>query len=147
MGYMNNLPRPDHLHTIKEQAQEIVQLKSEIVQLQNQAKNTPPTSAPPNPPTPDPTKPSEIPRKASKNEDNKKSEPIKKLEKIQKPHDFEPDIFVACIKGKLTSVQYLFQENPEIINKKDAVKNTPPTLLQKMGTSPLLSSLWREEQT
>ena len=43
--------------------------------------------------------------------------------KIEKPTDYESDIFKACKEGKLTSVQWLFEKENEDKNKKADVNN------------------------
>ena len=75
MGYLNNLPKPDHPYIIAEKDEVILKLKSEIVQLQNQIKNAATTTPAPKSPTPELQKPPEVPPKANspkKIEDNKR---------------------------------------------------------------------------
>ena len=79
------------------------------------------------------------------NKKNKKSKNLKKknnleekstitfLPIIEKPTDYEPDIFKACKEGKLTSVQWLLEkENEDKIKKIDS-NNTPIHIASQNG--------------
>ena len=44
---------------------------------------------------------------------------------MEKPKDFIPDIFIACKKGKLPSVQWLIEKQNVDINIKDGHEQTP----------------------
>ena len=55
------------------------------------------------------------------------------LQRINKPDDFEPNIFNACIEGKITSVQWLIEKEKVNKSQRDVKGDTPIHIASERG--------------
>ena len=126
-----SLLRPDYEHIIEEQNHEIAKLKEEL-QAKNKENN-------------------ELKKQITEHKDEpkpKKKTPLTETLKeskfppvTEKPSDFEPDVFIACMENKLSSIQYLFEVQKENPDKRDWLGRTVLHLACELNNLPMVQYL------